>query len=199
MQLHQKLNIKGLLDDEEKKTLKRAEGIGTVATRDSIIELLIKRGYIERKDNKLISTQLGRTLIQMMPDDYLLTNVHATAYLESLLSEVEACKMTKEDFYMELRSFINKTCSDIKNNIKTINVEREVIATCKQCGKLILENSKAYSFCLKTTWRNWGRKKSRQRKRPNYSMKLKSSKGKAWSQSMVYSFENKRVEFAEQR
>ncbi|MGQ7865932.1 MULTISPECIES: hypothetical protein [Bacillus] len=56
MQLHQKLNIKGLLDDEEKKTWKRAERIGTVATRDSIIELLIKRGYIERKDNKLIST-----------------------------------------------------------------------------------------------------------------------------------------------
>ena len=28
---------------------------------------------------------------------------------------------------------------------------------------------------------------------------LKSSKGKAWSQSIVYSFENKRVEFAEQR
>ncbi|MCW6699074.1 hypothetical protein LG401_16935 [Bacillus pumilus] len=81
MQLHQKLNIKGLLDDEEKKTLKRAEGIGTVATRDSIIELLIKRGYIERKDNKLISTQLGRTLIQMMPDDYLLTNVHATQHI----------------------------------------------------------------------------------------------------------------------
>lgn len=39
----------------------------------------------------------------MVPDDYLLTKVHVTAYLESLLSEVEAGKMTKEDFYMELK------------------------------------------------------------------------------------------------
>ncbi|WP_187441309.1 hypothetical protein [Bacillus pumilus] len=90
--LHQKLNIKGLLDDEEKKTLKRAEGIDTLATHDSIIEPPIKRGYIERKDNKLISTQLGRTWIQMMLDDYLLTKVHATEYLESLLSKLKHAK-----------------------------------------------------------------------------------------------------------
>lgn len=204
---------KFLIDDEEKKTLKRAEGIGTVATRDSIIELLINRGYIERKDNKLFSTKVGRDLIQMMPDDYLLTKVHATAYLESLLSEVEAGKMTKEDFYMELKHFVNKTCSDIKNNIKTIKIEREVIATCKQCGKPILENSKAYScsnrdckvVLFKNTLEKLGKKKVTPKEAAKLlngstvKMKLKSNKGKAWSQSMVYSFENKRVEFAEKR
>ena len=202
---------KFLIDDEEKKTLKRAEGIGTVATRDSIIELLIKRGYIERKDNKLFSTQLGRDLIQMMPDDYLLTKVHATAYLESLLSEVEAGKMTKEAFYMELRHFVNKTCSDIKNNIKTIKVEREVIAPCKQCGKPILENSKAYScsnrdckvVLFKNTLERLGKKKVTPKEAAKLlngstvKMKLKSSKGKAWSQAVIYNFENKRIEFYE--
>lgn len=205
---------KFLIDDEEKKTLKRAEGIGTVATRHSIIELLIERGFIERKDNKLISTQPGRKLIQMMPDDYLLTKVHATAYLESLLSEVEAGKMTKADFYMELKHFVNKTCSDIRNNIKTIKVERKVIATCKQCGKPIYENSKAYScsnkeckiVLFKNTLEKWGKKNITEKEAAKLlngstvKMKLKSKlKGKEWRPAMVYSFENKRVEFAEKR
>lgn len=53
-----------------------------------------------------------------MPDDYLLTKVHATAYLESLLSEVEAGKMTKEDFYMELKHFVNKTCSSLRTTLR---------------------------------------------------------------------------------
>ena len=53
---------------EIKKILKDTDGIGTEATRASIIELLFKRQYLSRKGKDIISTDIGRSVILALPE-----------------------------------------------------------------------------------------------------------------------------------
>ncbi|MGZ8947799.1 MAG: DNA topoisomerase 3, partial [Methylococcaceae bacterium] len=58
-------------DDEQLKEALKEKGLGTPATRASIIEVLIKRNYIQRQKKKLLSTESGRHLISIIADDRL--------------------------------------------------------------------------------------------------------------------------------
>ena len=65
-------------DPEIKEILKRKDkdkegengSIGTSATRASIIQNLIKRGYIKEEKDKVISTELGREYYNILPDEW---------------------------------------------------------------------------------------------------------------------------------
>ncbi|TAK59785.1 DNA topoisomerase 3, partial [Methylobacter sp.] len=58
-------------DDEQLKEALKEKGLGTPATRASIIEVLIKRNYIQRQKKTLVSTESGRHLISIIADDNL--------------------------------------------------------------------------------------------------------------------------------
>ena len=60
-----------IVEDEELKEALKDKGVGTPATRASIIEVLIQRKYVERKGKSLISTDGGRHLIALVKDDRL--------------------------------------------------------------------------------------------------------------------------------
>ena len=52
-----------------KKRLKETAGIGTEATRASIIEVLLKRQFVSKQSKKyLVSTAQARALIDALPD-----------------------------------------------------------------------------------------------------------------------------------
>ena len=55
------------LDDEELKRAMRSSGLGTPATRASIIETLLRRQFIVRDKKKLLSTERGQNLIAAVP------------------------------------------------------------------------------------------------------------------------------------
>src|ERR1043165_4308495 len=55
------------LTDEDLRAAMKDTGLGTPATRASIIETLLKRGYIAREKNHLIATPLGESLIAQIP------------------------------------------------------------------------------------------------------------------------------------
>ncbi len=60
--------IKALLLDKDADKADEAGGIGTPATRDSHIETLFNHGYVAEKGKQIISTDLGRQLINALPD-----------------------------------------------------------------------------------------------------------------------------------
>lgn len=62
-------NIDRLIDDKELKGFVKERGLGTPATRASIIEELIAAGYIERKKKQLVSTDYGRAFAASVPDN----------------------------------------------------------------------------------------------------------------------------------
>ena len=67
-------------DDVERK------GLGTPATRASIIEKLVSSGFVERKGKNLIPTRNGINLVTVLPE--VLTSPQLTADWENKLSLV---------------------------------------------------------------------------------------------------------------
>jgi len=60
---------KSITDAKLKKILRETSGIGTEATRASIIETLFQRNFIQKQKKQIISTQTGRSLIAILPDE----------------------------------------------------------------------------------------------------------------------------------
>lgn len=207
---------KFLEDDSDKKMMKTVEGIGTTATRDSIIEKLVERGFIEKKKNQIISTTLGRELIDMMPEDFSLYSVRLTAYFESMLAQVEQGELDEATFYEELEGLLSKTAEEIRGYVKFIssaaNLVKEEVAFCPKCKMPIYENTKAYSCsgfkegCKTTIWKNGLEKLGKKTITKTEAGKLfggktvkvnlKSKQGKAYKADVVFNLEKNWIEFS---
>ncbi|KGX85170.1 DNA topoisomerase [Pontibacillus litoralis] len=214
-----KLAAKFLDEAEEKEMIKSVEGIGTSATRATIIEKLVQRGFVEKKKNQLISTELGRELIEMMPKDFSLYSVKLTAFFESMLSQVEHGQLDEATFYEELEGLVNRIAKEIKGNVKqltsTANYKKEVITHCPKCKKEVYENQKAYSCsgykegCKTTVWKNGLEKLGKKKITKNEATKLlegkvikvslKSKQGKAYKADVIFNLEKNWIEFANKK
>lgn len=98
-------------DESLKKQLKSVYGIGTEATRATIIDELIKRGFMDEKEKskELTPTKKAELMIDLMPDD--MTYPDKTAIWEEYLGQMANNKGT-------LESFINEQIDFIKDLIK---------------------------------------------------------------------------------
>lgn len=90
-------------DGPFKKVLKDGDGIGTSATRASIIAELKKKGFLELQGKKIKATPLGITLLSKLPD--LCKNPVLTAMFESQLKQVESGKITYKQFEEKQKAF----------------------------------------------------------------------------------------------
>lgn len=91
-------------DEEAKARLKETSGIGTEATRASILETLFARGWIERKGKQVVSTPSGRAVVQGVHRD--LTDPVITARWEDYLSAIAAGKLDAEKFEAAIADFV---------------------------------------------------------------------------------------------
>ena len=73
-------------DAEIKKILRETDGLGTEATRAGIIELLFKRGFLQRQGKHILATETGKALINVLPEK--LTKPDMTALWESQLTQI---------------------------------------------------------------------------------------------------------------
>jgi DNA topoisomerase-3 len=87
-------------DPEHKKMLREGDGIGTSATRASIISELKRREFLETKGKQIISTTLGRSVIDALPE--VVRSPVLTALYERMLKGVE--QGTAEPWTPSLRS-----------------------------------------------------------------------------------------------
>ena len=98
-------NIHKVVEDEAAKAkLKETSGLGTEATRASIIETLLSRGFLERKGKQVLSTQAGRALVRALPKD--LTDPVLTARWEDALSSVSDGRLSLQQFEDAQRKFV---------------------------------------------------------------------------------------------
>jgi DNA topoisomerase III len=201
---------------EDKQVMRTVEGIGTPATRAAIIEKLVERGFIEKKNNQLISTPLGRELMSMMPEDFSLYSVQLTAFFETMLSQIQHGELPATVFYEEMEGLLHVIANEIKENVKQIasapSTVKEVIAQCPKCKKPIYENTKAYSCsgykegCKTTVWKNGLEKLGKKNITKNEAAKLlagktvkaslKSKQGKAYKADVILNLEKTWIEFA---
>lgn len=95
-------------DPALKKILRDTAGIGTEATRASIIETLVQRAYIERQGKKksLVSTAKGRQLIDALPAP--VKDPATTALWEQALEEIAAGRAPMGPFLERQASWVRQ-------------------------------------------------------------------------------------------
>ena len=118
-------------DSEHKKILRDGDGIGTEATRASVITELKKRGYLEENGKNIISSELGRSIIDALPE--VVKSPILTALNERVLKSIEEGKST-------LTSFMEKQEQLVIDQVKKANTGSVVI----KGGKVGVEISSIY-------------------------------------------------------
>ncbi len=97
-----------------RKILRETDGLGTEATRASIIELLFKRQFLERKGRNIHASLTGRALIRALPEK--MTTPDMTARWESSLNDIVERKGSYGAFMgaldQELRALLQQTMHD---------------------------------------------------------------------------------------
>jgi len=127
------------VEDENLKDILKEKGIGTPATRASIIEILIKRQYIQRSGKSLTATDLGRYLIALVQDSHL-KSPELTGEWESKLKEMEKGKFRAEDFMLEIAQFTKQLIAE--SDINKIN--ESFYGNCPKCRHQIIRGKKGY-------------------------------------------------------
>lgn len=137
-------NIDRLIDDKELKSFVKERGLGTPATRASIIEELISAGYVERKKKQLVSTDYGRAFVASVPDN--VKSAELTAHWEQVLSDIENGNGNADMLLDEIKNNVSEIVAFEKSKDNRIKVTRKVsVGNCPRCGSSVIENSKAFS------------------------------------------------------
>jgi DNA topoisomerase-3 len=118
-------------------------GIGTPATRASIIERLIDVGYIERDGRALIATEKGVQVIRLL-DSHPLTSAGLTGDWERRLALIEQGEDSRPAFMKDIANFTTETVQEL-DKLKDVKIERANLGPCPVCGRDIIENRKGYS------------------------------------------------------
>jgi DNA topoisomerase III len=100
------------LEDEELKRAMRNAGLGTAATRSSIIETLVSRGYIKRSKRNLLSTDRGRNLVASIPIE-VLKSAEMTGTWEARLAMISEDKDSREAFMRDVKENLREVIAAI--------------------------------------------------------------------------------------
>jgi DNA topoisomerase-3 len=124
------------------------KGLGTPATRASIIEKLVSSGYAQRKGKQILPSTEGKELVKVMPE-YLKSAV-MTAEWENQLLLMEKGQITDTQFMGEITSLVRKileVCREIpEEERRRFQTAREVIGKCPVCGCDVFEGKQNF-YC----------------------------------------------------
>lgn len=134
------VNIHNFVDDPaQKKALKEDDGIGTPATRDSIIKELKAKGYLEDKGKSLVSTPLGRSLIDALHPS--VKSPAMTALFERIMKMIEGKQTTVEAFISKQASVVAVEVERLAKTHVAVAGEPQKIALsnhkCPDCGSFL--------------------------------------------------------------
>jgi len=87
-------------DPSIKKVLRDTDGLGTDATRAGIIDLLFKRKFLQRNGKKIVATEIGIALINVLPTMATLPDM--TAQWEAMLTAISEKKTSYLNFMQPL-------------------------------------------------------------------------------------------------
>ena len=131
------------IDEAELREAMKGSGIGTPATRASIIERLIQVGYIEREGRALVATDKGIQVISLL-GQHPLTSPELTGNWERRLGLIEQGSDSRPAFMSDIVKFTKETVEDL-DRLKGVKIERANLGPCPICGRDVIENRKGYS------------------------------------------------------
>lgn len=140
------------LDEKELKRAMKRKGLGTPATRASIIETLLSRGYIKREKKNLVPTEQGSALLAALPVE-VLRSPRLTGEWEARLNAIADGEESREDFMADIRAFAQKLVEELKqaevdkrvqNTGPASNGDGEVLGACPKCGAEVREGPRGW-------------------------------------------------------
>jgi DNA topoisomerase-3 len=131
------------IDDAELREAMKDSGIGTPATRASIIERLISVAYIEREGRALHATEKGVQVIRLL-GEHQLTSPELTGQWERRLELIAQCEESRPSFMNDIARFTEQTVQQL-DQLKGVKIERANLGPCPVCGRPVNENRKGYS------------------------------------------------------
>lgn len=203
------------IDNEILREAMKENGLGTPATRASIIEGLLSRAYIIRQKKNLIPTDKGLALYGFVKDRKLGKAV-LTGEWEYKLAKVEKGELAPEVFMQEIEAYTGETLHEIKTESEVITTAVSDMAQkkenakpdcpiCKKAKMTIYEkgifcaNKESCSFVV---WRN---QRSRDltdaqltelvTKGKTKKLKFKSKEQKEYEAFLLINTKEKKVEF----
>ncbi len=138
-----------LVDDEELREAMSANGLGTPATRASIIEGLINESYLRREGRDLVPTAKARQLMTLLNglDVKELTSPELTGEWEHKLKQIEQGALEREAFMREIAQMTQVIVKRAKEYDRdTVPGDYVTLATaCPKCGGVVKENYRRYA------------------------------------------------------
>jgi DNA topoisomerase-3 len=134
---------KSLDEESYKEALQSTGGLGTPATRASMIETLLTRGYIERKKKSLMATPLGHSLITALEGFPSLTSAELTGRWEVALEAVAAGKLDPESFTLKIEQLVKAFTTHFTQYPPILDLPRnEALASCPVCKRDVFLSDK---------------------------------------------------------
>ncbi len=152
------------VDDEELREAMRDKGLGTPATRASIIEELIRHKYMVREQKELVPTAQAFSLITLLTALKVdaLSKPELTGEWEFKLKEIERRNFDRESFMNEIRSMTEKIVGTSKAfDGDTVPGDYGRLKTpCPKCGDMVRETYKRFHCeadgCEFSFWKTMG-------------------------------------------
>lgn len=120
------------LEDTDERQAMRESGIGTPATRASIIETLFSRDYIQRDKKTLVPTEKGLAVYDVVKDKKI-ANIQMTGMWENALTKIEQGEMDSTTFASEIIVYARQITAELLGT--TVLVNDGVGYTCPKCSK----------------------------------------------------------------
>lgn len=140
--------IKKLLKSKDKDRKDANGSIGTVATIPGILEGLIEKGFLTRKEEKIISTELAKEYLKILPES--LKTPDSTALWWSIQEKIARGEAKIENLTLsvleDVKTIINSEHKTISSEFSRQKQEKEIIGVCPKCGSPIYEGEKNF-YC----------------------------------------------------
>ncbi|WP_425353597.1 DNA topoisomerase III [Rhodoferax aquaticus] len=137
------------VEDDELREAMQEKGLGTPATRSSIIEGLIAEKYMLREGRELIPTAKSFQLMTLLRglDVQELTKAELTGEWEYKLAQMEQGKLSREKFMAEIAAMTEHMVKKAKEYDRdTIPGDYATLAApCPNCGGIVKENYRRYT------------------------------------------------------
>ena len=138
-----------LIDDDELREAMQEKGLGTPATRASIIEGLISEVYMLRDGRELIPTAKAFQLMTLLRGLGVeeLSKAELTGEWEYKLSQMEHGKLSRSQFMAEIAAMTERIVKKAKEYDRdTVPGNYATLATpCPKCGGVVKENYRRYA------------------------------------------------------
>ncbi len=137
------------IEDDELRAAMREKGLGTPATRASIIEGLIAEKYMLREGRELIPTAKAFQLMTLLRglDVEELSKAELTGEWEYKLNQMEHGKLKRETFMAEIAAMTERMVKKAKEyDHDTVPGDYATLsAPCPNCGGVMKENYRRYT------------------------------------------------------